>query len=370
MNLDSLRSVATPLYDTVFELSQSHWLSPTERMNLRSKWWVIVVLAIVALSPLLCLYRHCNVYMPQFHVDPRRSGIKDKTKDLADSMSERTNGTTRDPRAKTFPVFNDSGVILFYHLAKTGGVTVCQNLKKLKNVDYVRTWNKADFDDIVKDIDAILTGNATKILFVEMHSGDVLPGLVELHPLMQQWRQLFQENGVPFFGFTLLRDPIYIHVSAFLFFHLRRCSAQWCSKKRFAPTEENLLLSVTPNRQCLSLARGQDHVDRQNVTAIVSAAECQEVEDLLRQDWDWIGTTEELNNTTLPFLFTMLNRRKFIGKVSSSNIKTFPPGDPANVVEASNLTSKTKRALEDLSRLDLKLYDAFRGGFIAVEHSN
>lgn len=257
------------------------------------------------------------------------------------------------------PSFNQTGVILFHHLAKTGGTTIRNNFKALDNIQFARVMNREQFADLSSEIEAILVGNLTKILFIEMHGGErnsVLPGLVELHPKMLKWRSLARANNVPLFAFTLLREPISLHVSAFLYFHLKRCGAPWCSTNRFTPREDYIVASAAPNRQCAHLARGQRHEDAWRKSSNVTADECQTVIDLLRQDFDWVGTTETLTETTLPMLFEMLNRKQLAREAKSSNINR---SRVSVKLKAYNLTHVTRQALEDISMLDMKLYAAF-----------
>jgi len=262
------------------------------------------------------------------------------------------NNTTVSYYNHTLPSFNDSGVILFYHLAKTGGVTIRNIMKDMEHVEFLRASNTSEFEHISENISMILNRTTQpKILFVELHAGQSLPGLAELSPIMQQWHRLSQQHDIPFFAFTLLRDPIHVHVSAFLFFHLLRCTASWCSVRKSRPSEKNLLNSITPNRLCSSLARGQDHEDL--IYQNVSAGECLEVEKLLRQDWNWVGTTEEISTTTLPMVFEMLH---YIPKnTTSSNVSS--RGDLLNV---KNISQATRMALKNQSKLDYKLYNAFK----------
>lgn len=334
---------------------------------MRFQTWLASVLAFSALSSIGAIINSLRLDLVASDIDSlnhQRLKVSNGTTIAETYLTNQSDGGT--PRHQ-FPQFNDSGVVLFYHLAKTGGVTIEQHFNKLNHLEYVRVWDEPGFNEVCKDIDAILTGEKKQVLFVEMHGGEPktsLPGIIELHPLIQTWRTLSQHSNVPFFSFTMLREPVSIHTSAFLFFHRRRCSASWCSKKRkFSPRQENIEKSATPNRQCMTLARGQHHEDYWINTGSkpVTEQECLQVEMLLRQDWNWVGRTENMSDTTLPMLMNMLYYHT--DKSGLTNVESFnvhhKPKSPT--IDPQKLGNKTKQALLELSVLDTKLYDSFHG---------
>ena len=58
-----------------------------------------------------------------------------------------------------------------------------------------------------------------KVLFIEVHGMDNYH-VLELEPYLHYWRELSKQSGVPFFAFTLLREPISLHVSFFNFYYI------------------------------------------------------------------------------------------------------------------------------------------------------
>lgn len=258
--------------------------------------------------------------------------------------------------------FVDSGVIFFYHLAKTGGTTIRNNMRSIKHVEVVHVKNKKQFETISQKMTAILNGTIEKTLFVELHAGRALPSIVELSPRMQKWHATSQHHHIPFFSFTLLREPLHTHVSVFLFFHGLSCKWPWCSKRHYKASQENLVKSITPNRLCASLAKGQNHIDSlyQNVTQ----KDCQQVEQLLKTDWNWVGTTEDLSNVTLPLLLHMLNQT-FSNVPKSSNVS-----NRSHPIAVEKLSQETRETMEQMSALDAKLYKAFQHGRSSTKQQN
>ena len=65
-------------------------------------------------------------------------------------------------------------------------------------------------------------------------------------------------------------------------------------------TAENLQATMIDNPQCLFLARSLSSWQRPPTD--LTWDECEAAYNTWRQDFDWVGTTEQLSNVTLPFL--------------------------------------------------------------------
>jgi hypothetical protein len=146
----------------------------------------------------------------------------------------------------------------------------------------------------------ILTRNTTKknTLFIEFHGR--VPGLIALHPLLQRWRADAARHQTTFFTFTIVREPVSFYMSYFNYFWTDQCKVS-CERPIQEPTEENLLATAVPNHQALWLTR-DSHAKSQPVTK----KEFGDVQVIMRQDLDWIGTTEQMQTITLPLLSYML----------------------------------------------------------------
>jgi hypothetical protein len=201
------------------------------------------------------------------------------------------------------PRFNDTGVVFFYHLAKTGGTTIRENFQRhRKRVRVVRAWDNATVASAYREIEDVVNGDTRRLLLIEWHGG--VPGLPQLHSKIQHWRAKAAQQRVPFFTTVLVREPLAFHVSHFMFFHHLQCHLFWCGRPLYESTQANLLKAAVPNHQSLMLFRGQrpkytrqDSMDTRDLSSLL---------DLLDADWDWVGTTEKLQNVTLPILSKIL----------------------------------------------------------------
>jgi hypothetical protein len=209
---------------------------------------------------------------------------------------------------QTLPSFENGGVVLFHHIAKTGGITIRKNFDRKR--DGILMKRSLDITGLKRDViplvTEILRGRATKfltkrrrVLFLELH-GDV-PGLMELNAEIQQWRQLSAAHNTSFFTFSLLREPVSFHVSCFNCFHMPPCPHSWCLRQYPNATEHDFLEALQPNNQCLYFVRFRRYGD-----SPPTLDECQSAYDWILQNMDWIGTTEDMNNLTIPLLSHML----------------------------------------------------------------
>jgi len=82
---------------------------------------------------------------------------------------------------------------------------------------------------------------------------------------------------------------------------------------------------------------------------------------------DWIGRTETLSQETLPMLTTMMFGNADRGrKIQKSNASPQTQG----FVQLANIASQTRRALEQLSQLDVELYNLTLQNYKIEQWSN
>lgn len=210
------------------------------------------------------------------------------------------------PAAASFNFWSQKrGLVIFYHLPKTGGTFIRDTLINA-NMPVERVFSTKQLlgNKYGERIQKLLSGETTELLVLELHGRFV--GIPQLP--IRQWRDTALRHNVPFFAFTLLRDPVAFHDSYFSFFHRKGCQYRWCEPITYDEmSESHLLESLVPNKQCELLYHGQLEL-KWNVTEdrTVTKRQCDTVEKLLRNDWDWVGTTEQVSTSTIPKLFQLL----------------------------------------------------------------
>jgi hypothetical protein len=267
----------------------------------------------------------------------------------------RNTGVERSPKNhRNLPLFDQGGVIFFLHIAKTGGVTIRKNFGEFEGVRMQRCRGERQWSQLAEEIDNILTRKTTNkdTLFIEFHG--LVPGLITLHKRLHRWRADAARHQTSFFTFTLVREPVSFYISYFNYFWTDQCKTL-CERPIQAPTEENLLATAIPNHQALWLTRdGRDLHDKNQP---VTKKEFEIVQLYMQQDLDWIGTTGEMQTTTLPLLSYML-AQNFSSSLPAFNRMAHNAG-----LQRAGLSEDTLGKLRELAPLDFELYDAVQRDF-------
>ena len=251
------------------------------------------------------------------------------------------------------------GVLVFYHNPKTGGTTIRNNMLATKNVSVVRAYRPKDATTVDRNIQlAIDNSTSSEWLVLEIHGN--VPGIAHWQPYLHEWRRRTGEADVPFFAMTLLREPVDFSVSYFFHFHRIDCHFSWCERDLYSLSENNLLRSLRRNHQCQLFWHGQrGNKRRKPPPPDVSLSDCRQVQTHLQQDWDWVGTTEQMQTVTLPLLTHLVlqnatmgrympafNRRRYGGTASRS----------ATILSTEDLDAGTAQVIREHSQYDMELY--------------
>jgi hypothetical protein len=274
---------------------------------------------------------------------------------------------------KQIPDFTYHGgftnVMLFFHIAKTGGTTIRNNFQSnhlFPHVAFKTIYNYTEWDYITPIATGLLNGTYTHIngpnntkqntLFIEIH-GLHAPGLPTLEPFLQYWRNLTtQHTSSQFFAFTIVREPLSFAVSNFNFFFAEPCSFEKCWSKLYEPTESNMLLTIRPNYQCLLMTYDHPNIFvRQNETEVKHFSTCEGAYNRWRQLLDWMGTTEAMSVETLPLLTQILLSNVSMA-LSLSNQNEYNVKPTVKPLRVSDLSEPAMEYIRKTSIYDQEIY--------------
>jgi hypothetical protein len=202
--------------------------------------------------------------------------------------------------------------------------------------------------------------SGTKI-FYEHHAGPADPYMApNVRKDLHTWRDMAAKQGIPFFAFTLVREPLSFAISMNNFYYFTHM--QFGDWTRFYyienPTQVDFLNVSLPNPQCLFCLHSElayHAVGRQDRTpSYVPQERCEDLYDALSLDLDWVGTTETMSNETIPIL-EEISQLKFRRKIVKNKSK--------EKISKSNLTQAAVDHIRDITRFDQNIYDRAKRDF-------
>jgi hypothetical protein len=226
------------------------------------------------------------------------------------------------------------------------------------------SWSKTVSMDKIKKI-LSQASTESKTYFVELHIGypaPSFPTLTQLESDLILWRNLTDKSNMGFLSFTLVREPVSFAISFFNYFFGGK-TGRWNPFPNLNVTEENFQKTLVPNRQCVVFDTHPMGMNMKNQSSLQTDASCnvRQVQNVLLEQMDWVGTTEKLQTETLPLLSEILIGNATIGIRKS----------PKNVAENRNLTSirqsdllpKTLEWVQNSTRLDQQIHDTILESF-------
>lgn len=255
--------------------------------------------------------------------------------------------TNSDGLCRTIPRRNENGLIVFFlHIPKTGGSTLQTILRE--SVDhYYNGWTMQGYQKSVKAMDLALDKWDNKTHCMELHSANAPPFVTALEKV-QSWKQRCQALNIPFFAFTIMREPISLSFSFFQFYHSG-------VHRKFQTirnaTEEEFLHHTLHNPQCLFLTRSEmSFMPQVRAESLgLSEKECEAALSGMTFTLDWVGTTETLSTETLPLLSTVLQSPLDATKRENTS--------PSKNFQIHQLSEAGLQQLQQWNRLDAAMYN-------------
>ena len=192
---------------------------------------------------------------------------------------------------KNIPSMTSSGgVIFFLHIPKTGGSTIRRNVETYDHINYVFAKNYSTYWDTASQVeDAIINRTTTTnntVLFYEIHA-TTAPSFYKLRKRLQRWKQTAQIHNVPFFAFTVVREPVAYAFSHFNFFHIQKRNPTF---EQCNATEDDFIRLTLYNPQCQFLFQGESSMRAQKVKNVkIQQDDCDNVKNEMIELFDWIG---------------------------------------------------------------------------------
>jgi hypothetical protein len=273
-------------------------------------------------------------------------------------------------KSKRLPLFEDGGVVVFLHIAKTGGTSIRKNFGNFSHIgiDFKTLYTMDQWKEASDKADRLLTRKVPegkrRILFLEPHGMRAM-GMPTLHQYLRRWRRFANSYNTSFFAFTLVREPVSYAVSYFNFFNAKPCSINKCPWKLYSASDENLLKTNRPDMQCMLLARDHWDIFMNDVhPEQVDKDECDDVYQTIRKEMDWVGTTEEMSAETIPLLTRMLTHNQTAAESMGvfNVIKATKPGSKI-ILSPEALQPDTIDAIRTMSSNDQAIYEAVKRDF-------
>lgn len=221
-----------------------------------------------------------------------------------------------------FSKSNERGkVIFFLHIPKTGGSTLTTLLREVSD-HYYNGYGKMGYSKGARRLNQALKEWDNKIHCFELHSAGA-PAFLSILDQLDSWKRQCNQMNVPFFAFAVVREPISLAFSFFQFYHGGHHRK---FQKYETATEKDFLRHALPNPQCLFLTRSELSYlpTRRNDTWDLSSSECNEAYEAISKYLDYVGSTSNLSNVTIPLLSkvigTPLNTSYVENKSTRKNI--------------------------------------------------
>jgi len=254
---------------------------------------------------------------------------------------------------KILPSFENGGVIFFLHVPKTGGVSVRSALQEGKG-QYILSDRMVKFKKFQPKINrAVKYGTHGKLLIFELHAADS-PTLMEVAATLNEWRSTARLNNVPFFTFSIVREPMSMAVSFFNFYNgMDHHDSHYTYYED--PSEQDFVDNLVFNPQCGFLAKSDHLFYNKTLQQFLTREECEAAYTTLHSEMDWVGSTDTLTSETFPLLRRLISTNTEADFLAPENLK--PKNKSPSKIRQEDLTSTTVELVHKMTRWDQVLYE-------------
>jgi len=296
------------------------------------------------------------------------------------------------------PDFTHGGIIVYFHLYKTGGSSITELMVETKGdteedmefqeqetVKFHNNRRDMTTIDIMRSVQMVKRGKTVFYNFHVEFPHTMFPTLVEAVPVLDEWKRYAKANGVPIFVTTVLREPLGQALSFFNFFHVvvDEEDAEWSPfTGDLEPTEENFLKTYVPNRMChlmyddahgileapdFALREGlleqievfmdEDEKDRRSKESDCDVEVVRKI--LFGGTFDFVGVTDRLSTHILPMFSQMVFGDKTWAQQApkKKDVNEMFGEDEMPPLKKDKLSQETKDMVAEKSAKDQQLYN-------------
>jgi hypothetical protein len=203
-------------------------------------------------------------------------------------------------------------------------------------------------------------------IFYEYHAGLSSPYMeLQVREDLLKWRAMAQVRNIPFFAFTVLREPLSFALSHFNYYYASRKGQDTRYFFVENPTEEDFLRLSLPNPQCLFCVHTEEayyQSYREKGKPIhVPIEGCAAVYDSFATELDWVGTMESLSDETFPIVEHVAHVKFHRSTVRNKS---------HDKIRRENLKDSTIKYIRNITSFDLDMYQRAQADFPITMWSN
>jgi len=211
--------------------------------------------------------------------------------------------------------FKNGGLILFFHIPKSAGSSITFDIKSQpKDFEFISADNRKESTSFpvakrrIEELTEKFPHSDNRIRFVEFHGKH--PTFSSLHGTIKRWRERAASIDMPFFVFTITRDPINLQISTFNFFCIQINKYVKCGVPH---TIKGLLQKCPSNPQTRWLCHSSE-------TFMAGNFSCPHLHEQIIDQIDWVGTMEKFDET-IEVVSKVIFPHKLKGFVKNKGIK-------------------------------------------------